>query len=316
MVTPNDDELQATLRAGVEGLAVALLGEPTKRLTDRRSMKWGAKGSLTLSLQGPKRGSWFNHEAGYGGGPLQLIVHARFCSYHDAEEWAREWLSLPREKRGAYTGIHPAAALLAGLADATGPDADDAKRIATAQRLWKASAPVAGTLGDHYLTAHRGIPCPSHGWPEAVRFHPDSRALIVAATLPDGTVQAVQRVRLTAGGAKISCEDAEKLSPPTSKVTNGVQVGAVIRLPARSLDAPLLLAEGPETGLSVWAATGAETWVALGSMSRLELPAGRRMAACRDDDQRYSPADLSITRALSSTFRNSGCETESLQESI
>jgi hypothetical protein len=75
-------------------------------------------------------------------------------------------------------------------------------------------------------------------------------------------------------------------------------VGAVIRLPARSLNAPLLLAEGPETGLSVWAATGAETWVALGSLSRLELPAGRRMAACRDDDQRYSPADLSITRAL------------------
>jgi putative DNA primase/helicase len=207
MVTPNGDEFQAALRASVEGLAVALLGEPTKRLTDHRSMKWGEKGSLTLSLQGSKRGSWFNHEAGYGGGPLQLIVHARFCSYHDAEEWAREWLSLPREKRGAYTGVHPAAALLAGLADATGPDADDAKRIATAQRLWKASAPVAGTLGEHYLTAHRGIPCPSHGWPGAVRFHPDSRAFIVAATLPDGTVQAVQRVRLTAGGAKISREE-------------------------------------------------------------------------------------------------------------
>src|SRR5271168_4770835 len=126
-----------------------------------------------------------------GGGSIQLIVHTRACSYHDAKEWAREWLSLSREKRGAYTGVHPAAALLAGLADATGPDADDAKRIATAQRLWKASAPVAGTLGEHYLTAHRGIPCPSHGWPEAVRFHPDSRALIVAATLPDGTVQAV-----------------------------------------------------------------------------------------------------------------------------
>jgi hypothetical protein len=48
MVTPNDEELQAALEAGVEGLAVALLGEPTKRFTDRKSMKWGAKGSLTL----------------------------------------------------------------------------------------------------------------------------------------------------------------------------------------------------------------------------------------------------------------------------
>ena len=75
-------------------------------------------------------------------------------------------------------------------------------------------------------------------------------------------------------------------------------MGAAIRLPARLPDAPLLLAEGPETGLSVWAATGAETWVALGSMSLLELPAGRRMAACRDDDQRYSLADRSVTNAL------------------
>jgi hypothetical protein len=31
MVTPNDEELQAALEADVEGLAVALLGEPTKQ---------------------------------------------------------------------------------------------------------------------------------------------------------------------------------------------------------------------------------------------------------------------------------------------
>jgi putative DNA primase/helicase len=173
-----------------------------------------------------------------------------------------------------------------GFGGCNRPDADDAKRIATAQRLWKASAPVAGTLGEHYLTVHRGIRCPSHGWPEAVRFHPGSRALIVAATLLDGTVQAVQRVLLTAEGAKISREDAERLSPPTNKVTNGVQVSAAIRLPALLPDAPLLLAEGPETGLSVWAATGAETWVALGSMSRAaptqrQASGGNSASRCR-----------------------------------
>jgi hypothetical protein len=50
--------------------------------------------------------------------------------------------------------------------------------------------------------------------------------------------------------------------------------------------------------LSVWAATGAETWIALGSLAKLELPAGRRVVACRDDDARYSPAERAVTRAL------------------
>ncbi len=302
-----DEELEVLLQSDAKGLAIALLGEPNKRLTDRKAMKWGSKGSLSLSLQGPKRGSWFNHEAGYGGGPLQLIVHVRFCSYPDAKDWARQWLSLSAEKRTIYTGVHPAAGLLAKLADATGPDADDAKRIATARRLWGASVPVAGTLGEHYLTQRRGVPCPPDGWPDAVRFHPDSRALIVAATTADGDVQAVQRVLLTDDGSKIGAEAAAKLCPPTAKVTNGVQAGAVIRLPARSPDAPLLLAEGPETGLSVWAATGAETWIGLGSMTRIELPTGRRIAACRDDDPRYSPADLAIRKALRA-WRKSGVD--------
>jgi putative DNA primase/helicase len=226
----NDDELQVALKAEAENLAISLLGEPSKRLTNAQQMRWGSKGSLTLSRQGQKRGSWFNHEAGYGGGMLQLIVHARFCSYPDAKQWARDWLGLPSTKRAVYTGAHPAAALLASLADATGPDADEAKRIATAGRLWGASVPVEGTLGERYLTERRGIARPSQGWPDAVRFHAGSRALIVAATLRDGTVQAVQRVLLTADGSKISSEAAARLNPPTSKVTNGVQSGAAIRL--------------------------------------------------------------------------------------
>ncbi len=64
------------------------------------------------------------------------------------------------------------------------------------------------------------------------------------------------------------------------------------------LGVPLCLAEGPETGLSVWAATGHETWVALGAMGNHEPLANRLVLACRDDDPLQSPADKALTRAL------------------
>jgi putative DNA primase/helicase len=314
----DDQELETALQADVEGLAKALLGDPNKRLSKRVEMRWGAKGSVSMSLQGPKRGAWFDHEAGYGGGPLQLIVHVRRCSYDDAKVWAENWLRMPAGAPTRKDAAHPAAEMLAatdaeiakraGIAPmSVDADADEAKRIAMARRMWAPSVPLAGTLGEQYLIERRGIPRPAEGWPDCVRYHAGTRALIVAATTVDGTVQAVQRVLLTADGAKVSREAAVRLSPPTNKITNGVLSGAAIRLPALVPDAPLLLAEGPETGLSVWAATGAETWIALGSMTGLDLPAGRRMVACRDDDVRYSDAERSIKKALRA-WRKSGLD--------
>jgi putative DNA primase/helicase len=64
------------------------------------------------------------------------------------------------------------------------------------------------------------------------------------------------------------------------------------------LGIPLCLTEGPETGLSVWAATGHETWIALGGMGNHEPPANRPVVVCRDDDPLQSPADKALTRAL------------------
>ena len=153
-----------------------------------------------------------------------------------------------------------------------------AVRIAVARRLWEESEPVAGTLAECYLTNTRGIPVPDGGWPDCIRFHPGTRSVIFAATTPDGALQAVQRVRLTAEGTK-----APGTAEHPDKTTNGVLAGATVRLPGDSTG-PLLLCEGPETGLSVRSATAHETWIALGSTAKLMPPAGRIVVVCRDDD--------------------------------
>jgi Toprim domain len=83
------------------------------------------------------------------------------------------------------------------------------------------------------------------------------------------------------------------------KITTGAikDTGAVVRLPG-PVDGPILIAEGPETGLSLWAATGYETHIGVGNLSRMMPPSDRRLVICRDDDKPNSPADKALGRML------------------
>lgn len=291
---PNDlTELRATLRADAADVAEALLGAPNKAASTRSTLRWGGKGSIAVVVQGARRGLWFSHEAVTGGDMLNLIQHALGCNFPDAIAWGQQRTGIaPRDVDEDDRAAQREADRQTRHADQAARDAaaeadDVARRVEIARRLWAESAPIGGTVAETYLFRTRGIPA-SDAWPDTVRFHASSRSLIVAATTDDGAVQAVQRVRLTADATK-----AEGTPGKPVKVTNGALGGAVVRLPAVAASAqsapvrpsPLLIAEGPETALSVWAATGAEVWCALGSVANVDaLPAGRPVVIAADDD--------------------------------
>lgn len=291
-------DLRAALRADAPAVAEALLGPPNKALSSRSEWRWGSKGSLALELQGPKRGQWFDHEAGEGGGLLDLIQREKRCNFVDALAWARNWTGADPD--GGSVPAMPRPAVPAPENDGT-VDADEAatlaQRIKAAQHIASACVPLGGTAGERYLVETRGIPAPAISWPDAIRWHPGHRAVVAVATTADGTIQAVQRIHLTADGQKVGKDEVERRRLVAVKASRGVMDGAAVRLPGDPAG-PLLLAEGPETGLSVWAATGHETWIALGSIAKLVLPAGRRIVVCRDDDPRFSPADKKLVKTL------------------
>ena len=171
-------------------------------------------------------------------------------------------------------------------------EADERRRISVAQSLWQQSVPVAGTVAETYLMRTRAIPAPASGWPDsALRFHPGSRALILAMTDGDGAVRAVQRVMLTEAGTK-----APSTGGP-AKQTNGVMAGAAVRLPGDARG-PLLLAEGPETAVTLWVATGFETHAMLGSISKAHPKPGRTIIACCDDDAPGAPSAVKVAAAI------------------
>ncbi|WP_424813551.1 topoisomerase [Roseococcus sp. YIM B11640] len=57
----------------IEPVARRLLGEPNSELSDRNTLRFGGRGSVAVEIAGDKAGTWYDHEAGEGGGVLDLI---------------------------------------------------------------------------------------------------------------------------------------------------------------------------------------------------------------------------------------------------
>src|SRR5262245_57281092 len=70
-----------------EETSTALLGQPSSARGGE--MRWGRHGSLSLCRRGPKRGQWFDHEAGEGGDMLHLLAREHGTSIGDAMQIAR-----------------------------------------------------------------------------------------------------------------------------------------------------------------------------------------------------------------------------------
>lgn len=311
------DNLQAVrdaLRADPGSLAEGLFGPHNKALSTRNTWRWGSKGSLAVEVHGPRKGLWFNHEGDEGSDPLGMIQYGRRCSFPDALRYARQHTGLPDEaddapddedqdrRREQQEADRQARRAEREAAEAVELAAEQGRRVETAQQIAANTVPLAGTIGEYYLKQTRGIPPGPDGWPTSIRFHPRYQSLVAVATDADGAVQAVQQVYLTADGAK-----APGTPERPTKRTNGVlKDGAVVRLPGPA-DGPLLLAEGPETGLAARSSSGHETWIGLGGMSKMTPPAGRRVIVCRDDDPRFSPADRKLTSVLAE-WRRAGVD--------
>lgn len=120
-------------------------------------------------------------------------------------------------------------------------------------------------------------------------------ALVVRATNAAGLVTGVQLIALQAdGGAAPHWEHKGKL-----KLSLGTLSGSVVRLPGD--DRALLLAEGPETALSCWWATGITTWCNLGSIAKaplVDVAIDRLVVVCADDDPRNAPANKALRDAI------------------
>jgi putative DNA primase/helicase len=128
-----------------------------------------------------------------------------------------------------------------------------------------------------------------------LRWAPASKQLLVALTRPDGSFAALQRISLNSDGTPLLDADGKKV-----KRSLGPIKGAAAKF-GLGTDGPLILAEGPETALSLWFATGLETWAVCGVIGQADVsavPLDRLIIACPDDDPREGAALMHATKGI------------------
>lgn len=286
----------------MEELALHLLGTPNRKLSSRDELRFGNRGSTSVNIGGAEPGVWYDHEAGKGGGGLELIQHVQHCDLREACAWADDWLGLALLPAASETTPKackpktepaPSAETEVTAPPPAEPPSAPTEFAAKVANIVVQSGPAQGTPAEVYLRS-RGITMPL---PQSIRYRDGAMrqygALVGLATDDAGEVLAVQQVYLTSSGEKAPVHPAKR----TNKAVEGWAERSAVRLPGR---APVILCEGIETALSLCQATGQETWACLGisNIAKAPLPEGAEVIVARDGDIPGSPADGQMERTL------------------
>ena len=94
----------ATEFAQIIGLvARALLGEPNRAASSEFELRYGARGSFSVDL---RKGTWFDHEAGEGGGALDLVTRETHLTGTERMEWLKNRGFIYDTVRPNGNGVH------------------------------------------------------------------------------------------------------------------------------------------------------------------------------------------------------------------
>ena len=276
----------AELRARTPEIAAELLGNPTFRAG--KEWRWGRKGSLSVVIGGTRAGMWFDHEAGDGGGLVDLVAREKGFSRTDALDWTADRIGMARtfgasERRHDPTWPRPTRPILPPGApvspqarpdevEAPDPSLDDAdpavartkEAAIRAVRILAAAgpAPVDHPYVVRKQVAPLGLRCDARGH------------LIVPLQDSDGRVHSLETIardgakRFLAGGAKRGHFCVIGMDPGPMPAPSG----------------PILICEGWATGASLHIATG-HTVIAA-------MDAGNLMPVAEALRARFPAADL------------------------
>ena len=85
------------LRAIIEPLARLLLGDPNPRVSTKSELRYGSRGSLSVDRE---KGTFFDHEAGQGGGALDLVSRETGLTGAERMRWLEDHGLLARPNGG------------------------------------------------------------------------------------------------------------------------------------------------------------------------------------------------------------------------
>jgi Toprim domain len=285
------------LAAHIQALAVLLLPNG-----GREGQEWrvgnvnGEPGhSLAVHLSGAKAGLWADFSGAEKGDALDLIKATRKLDTSAALEWARRWLAVDRSR------MPPASR----PRERPGPP--------RWQPTWQAARPIAGTIAELYLAGRRLRFDDPEGRvlrfdPRRARRGPGSNQLehhpALLALLRDvctGRAVGMSNIHLAPDGS-------DRLRDKKAKTVTGQAAGAAVMLSAfGEPTGGLLVCEGVETGIAVFAAGLRPLWACggAGTLTTFPLLGGiEALTIAADAD----PAGMQAAERVAERWRQAGRE--------
>jgi putative DNA primase/helicase len=267
------------------------------RLANIRGDAPRKSGSCVIALAGPRAGDWIDFDGGDGGGPISAIERATGLTGHELIARAADLAGIvPGAPRRQAPAVQPAA------------KRDPAQEIA---HILARAAPVAGTAAERYLSG-RGLASPEGA---DLLFHPDLThwesksgypALIGVVRDRNGEAIGLHRTYL----AEASDTQVAKADVAKPRMMLGRMAGGAVRLGTITVDAPLALCEGIESGLAAMAARpDLPVWATLSTsgLEQVDLPAtAKRILILADHDA--SGAGLRAAETSARRLRSEGRE--------
>lgn len=295
--------LRPALIAAAPEIAIALLGDPNKVMSNPRQLRFGRKGSLSLEVTGSKRGLWRDHSDNTGGDIIALIQRVQRCDFQEALRFGATFV-------GGAKPLTSPVRLVSSQSDAEATEKEKVK----ARDIWANTKPFFGSPSEQYLRG-RGIIIPPR-LDENIGFNPrvfirawgDKPAQIFPAMV--AAIRDIHSDELI--GVHITALDEEakavKIDGETLRRVRGVKKGGVIKLtPDDEVVRGLLVGEGIETTLSAMAIKSAQGWAILDASQLAGFPVLNgietlTIAADADD------SGMKATTALTARWTGAGRE--------
>lgn len=265
------------------------LGKSNTHFSSSHELRFGNKGSLTVTLTGQHAGKWVNFETGERGDLISLIMAETGMTYSEAVKEGARFTQTPeayqiREVRKFEPTVVP-----------------KAKKSDYGLRLWSEGKPIKGTLAETYLTKHRAL---NNIYEADLRFHQGvyskesstkkQPALLAAFKNAKGEVQAVEAIYLDK-------KTGNKAGFEVGKRSYGSKSGAVVSVGKGKNSQTTYLAEGVVTALSVKEALPDAHVLSMGGQYNFNNVAGdllhENVVLCGDNDLLDTPEKTLLQKA-------------------
>jgi Toprim domain len=306
------------LTARAAEVAMVLLGEPNRPLSNRRELRFRRKGSLAVVIEGPKSGRWYDHEDGLGGDLINLIERVHGVTFREAVVYAEQFVG------SAPTLVTtPAPAACAPSAE------DDSRRNqCRAGNLWREAEPIDGTHAACYLEWRHVLEPALEAGDGVLRFHPTcpfgegTRHPCLLALMRDlhrDKPRAIQRIALTEtlmrAIHRVTFTQFTEAGGKIARMALGPKTGTAIKLsPDEIVTQGLAVGEGLETVLAgmvkgfrpAWAlgdAGNVENFAVISGIETLTIlmdndASGRGQGAALECSARWTGAGRDVLRAV------------------